>query len=44
MPSWIDTALQWPLSVNVSIIVALSVAVPWAVVRQARRLMPQLRR
>ena len=44
MPAWIDTALQWPLSVNVSIIVALSVAVPWAAVRLARRLMPQPRR
>ena len=44
MPAWIDTALQWPLSVNVSIIVALSVAVPWAAVRLTRRLMPQPRR
>jgi hypothetical protein len=43
MPAWIDTALQWPLSVNVSIIVALSVAVPWAAVRLARRLAPQPR-
>jgi hypothetical protein len=44
MPAWIDTALQWPLSVNVSIIVALSVAVPWAAVRLTRRLAPQPRR
>jgi len=44
MPAWIDTALQWPLSVNVSIIVALSVAVPWAAVRLTCRLMPQPRR
>jgi hypothetical protein len=41
MPAWIDTALQWPLSVNVSIIVTLSVAVPWVAVRLARRLAPQ---
>lgn len=40
-PAWIDTVLQWPLSVNVAIIVALSIAVPWVAVRLVRRLSPQ---
>lgn len=43
MPPWIDTALRWPLSVNVAIIVTLSVVVPWLAVRLVRRLSPQPR-
>lgn len=40
MTSWVHTVLQWPLSVNVIIVVALSSVVPWLAVRLMRRIWP----
>jgi hypothetical protein len=40
MTSWVHTVRQWPLSVNVIIVVALSAVVPWLAVRLFRRIWP----
>ncbi len=40
MTSWVHKIVQWPLSVSVLIVVALSAVVPWLAVRLVRRNWP----
>lgn len=40
MTAWMHTVVQWPLSVSVIAVVALSAVVPWLAVRLVRRIWP----
>jgi len=41
MTGWVDAVLQWPLSVSVTALVALSALVSWLATRAVRRIWPQ---
>jgi hypothetical protein len=40
MTGWVDAVLQWPLSVSVTALVALSALVSWLATRAVRRIWP----
>ena len=40
MTAWMHTVVQWPLSISVITVVALSAVVPWLAVRLVRRIWP----
>jgi membrane protein implicated in regulation of membrane protease activity len=40
MTAWVDAVLEWPLSVSVAALVALSVLVSWLATRAVRRVWP----
>jgi hypothetical protein len=41
MTGWVDAVLQWPLSVSVTVLVALCALVSWLATRAVRRIWPQ---